>query len=290
MSSGLLSASNVGYYQLHVVHSEQNVSLPQAGTYRFPSSSVREQAIAQVESAYYLAGARHYRSTSALAGARHYKCTPAVNPRREEPVIASGGGLGRLKAALVRVSHAVEAWFHKLLGRDVTLILNLATSRDTCKRTDTGAMGIQDRPLSGPPSVWAENPLYERTTRSISTSTSDLASEKDSDEVFAGETAGDGFDWGTEERKLLAEDDEPQDLSWDSTYQHLQGDGRVEDKRSEDEFNEWIHGGRGLGALGRLDFASMEQADAGPQVTNQQADGNEPNRREIRKRMQQTWA
>ena len=176
----------------------------------------------------------------------------------------------------------MEAWFNKLLGRDVTLSLVI-------KHTDTGAMGKQGRPLPDPP-VWAENPVYERTTRSISTSTSDLASEKDSDEVFAGETAGDGFDWGTEERKLLAEDDEPQDLSWDSTYQHLQGDGRVEDKRSEDEFNEWIHGGRGLGALGRLDFASMEQADAGPQVTNQQADGNEPNRREIRKRMQQTWA
>lgn len=124
---------------------------------------------------------------------------PVVDPHRDEPVMASGGILGRLKAALVRVSHAVEAWFYERLVRDVTL------SPTWCRRTATGG------------------------------------SKQESVET------------------------NPQT--------------RIE----------WIHGGGGLESLGGLDFAPMEQADPGPEVTNQQAngadkaDGNEPNPREIKR-------
>lgn len=177
-------------YRLHVDQNSQDNSILERGTYfRFQSASERDDAIEDFKAKY---------DVKVL-----FKCPSDLDLRRGLPVKASGGILGRLKAALVRVSHAVEAWFNKLLGRDVTLSLVI-------KHTDTGAMGKQGRPLPDPP-VWAENPVYERTTlsirsrslsdlspvreansqdgpptRSTSTSTSDLTSEKDFDDRSAG--------------------------------------------------------------------------------------------------------
>ena len=240
-------------YRLHVDQNSLDNSILERGTYfRFQSASERDDAIEAFKAKY---------DVKVL-----FKCPSDLDLRRGLPVKASGGILGRLKAALVRVSHAVEAWFNKLLGRDVTLSLVI-------KHTDTGAMGKQGRPLPDPP-VWAENPVYERTTRSIrsrslsdlspvreanpldgrtplsirsrslsdlspvreanpqdgpptrsistSTSTSDLTSEKDSDERSAGGTP---YPIG---RGILKED-EQQDFLWDNYDPSAKAERRLED-------------------------------------------------------------
>lgn len=214
-------------YRLHVDQNSQVNCILERGTYfSLQSASELDHAIKAFQDKY---------DVKVLI-----KCPSDLDLRRGLPVKASGGILGRLKAALVRVSHAVEAWFNKLLGRDVTLSLVI-------KHTDTGAMGKQGRPLPDPSSVWAENPVYERTTlsirsrslsdlspvreanpqngpstRSISTSTSDLTSEKDFDERSAGGTP---YPIG---RGILKED-EQQDFLWDNYDPSAKAERRLED-------------------------------------------------------------
>ena len=158
-------------FRLHVDQNSQENSILERGTYfSLQSASELDHAIKAFQAKY------HVKVLN--------KCPSDLDLRRGLPVKASGGILGRLKAALVRVSHAVEAWFNKLLSRDVTLSLVI-------KHTDTGAMGKRGRSLSDPSvpvherkpliirsrslsdlSVWAENPVYERTTHSISSRSS----------------------------------------------------------------------------------------------------------------------